>query len=270
VAVTEKALVRDAQPGMITPAGSIEDALKQFNLYQELKHRLATDDDFQQIAGKKHPKKSFVRKVQRFFNLSCELLRDEPLRDGEGNIIAWVATARAMHLPTGAYQDADGSCSMSEKSPAQRTIHNIRAHAVTRAKNRAILDLVGFGDVSAEEIGEGDDEPRTRPQQRPQPRAQGAKPSAQAQPDGSISDPQRKKLYAVAQSIGLDGETMKQVLLTLYGVQSSKDLTSRQASDLIGQLERIEKGEVGRVAWLERVLIGEDPSLKPDEEGALV
>lgn len=138
--------------GMITPAGSIEDTIKQFQLYQELKKRLATKEDFQPIKGKQHPKKSFVRKVQRFFNLSCELLRDEPLRDENGEIIAWVATARAIHVPTGAFQDADGSCSFDEKVKEQRTIHNIRAHAITRAKNRAILDLVGFGDVSAEEI----------------------------------------------------------------------------------------------------------------------
>lgn len=136
---------------MITPAGSIEDAVEQFKLYQELKEKLGTDDDFQPIAGKKHPKKSFVRKVQKFFNLSCEILQDEPLKD-EGKIIAWIATVRATHLPTGAYQDADGSCSFDEKAEKQCTIHNVRAHAVTRAKNRAILDLVGFGEVSAEEL----------------------------------------------------------------------------------------------------------------------
>lgn len=85
-------------------------------------------------------------------------MQDEPLRDEHGAIIAWLAKARAIHLTTGAFQDADGSCSFSEKvarNPKQqaqmRTIHNIRAHAVTRAKNRAILDLVGFGEVSAEE-----------------------------------------------------------------------------------------------------------------------
>jgi hypothetical protein len=139
------------QSMLIKPAGTIQEAAEQFQLYQQLKEKLATKDDFQPIRGKKHPKKSFVRKVQRFFNLSCEIIRDEPLKD-EGKIIAWVATARATHLQTGSFQDADGSCSFDEKNEKQRTIHNIRAHAITRAKNRAILDLVGFGDVSAEEV----------------------------------------------------------------------------------------------------------------------
>src|SRR5690606_16857772 len=128
MAISEQQLsvIKQQSTGMITPAGSIDDAVQQFRLYQQLKEKLATDDDFQPIAGKKHPKKSFVRKVQRFFNISCELLRDEPLYDKEGKVIAWIATARAMHIPTGAYQDADGSCSFEEKVDKQQTIHNIR------------------------------------------------------------------------------------------------------------------------------------------------
>jgi len=148
----ENSMVIVDQFRMITPAGSIDDTVEQFKLYQELKEKLATKEDFQLIGKKNHPKKSFVRKIQRFFNLSCELLKDEPLKDENGKIIAWIATARAIHTPTGAYQDADGSCSFDEKAEKQRTIHNIRAHAITRAKNRAILDLVGFGEVSAEEV----------------------------------------------------------------------------------------------------------------------
>jgi len=157
-------LVPAQKDKMISPAGTIDEAVAEFKRYQQLKERLATDNDFQEIGGKKHPKKSFVRKVQRYFLLSCEVIRDEPLTGQDGDIIAWLATARASHKGTGAFQEADGSCSMDEKihtkddgtvDDSQATIHNIRAHAITRAKNRAILDLVGFGEVSAEEIHEG-------------------------------------------------------------------------------------------------------------------
>lgn len=172
--VPQNMQIQDNEPqGMITPAGSIDQALEQFQLYQELKQKLGTPNDFQRIGEKQHPKKSFVRKVQRFFNISCEIRQDEPLRDENNVIIAWVAKARAIHLTTGAFQDADGSCSFSEKvakNPQQqaqmRTIHNIRAHAVTRAKNRAILDLVGFGEVSAEEINQSPNQSYQQTQRR--------------------------------------------------------------------------------------------------------
>ncbi|MBD1373773.1 hypothetical protein IC620_15615 [Hazenella sp. IB182357] len=158
--------------GMITPAGTLDQAVEQFNLYQQMKTRIGQPDDFQAIGGKKHPKKSFVRKVQRFFNVSCEIVQDEPLKDEKGEIVAWLAKAKAIHQKTGVYQEGDGSCGYDEKHGKQKTLHNIRAHAITRAKNRAILDLVGFGDVSAEEIAENQHQqpaPQQQPKQKPQP-----------------------------------------------------------------------------------------------------
>ena len=141
-------------PALITPVADVDEVIAAFNRYQELKERIAGPDDMVRIGKKMHPTKSFVRKVQKLFNLSCEIVSDEPIRDGGGEIIAWAATVRATYLPTGAFQDADGACELSEKSENQRTLHNIRSHAVTRAKNRAVLDLVGFGEVTAEEIKE--------------------------------------------------------------------------------------------------------------------
>ena len=144
--------IQEVEPNnSITMGTSIQEAKEQFHEYQQLREELATEDDIVKISGKEHPTKSFVRKVSRFFNLSCEITEDEAIEVG-GEIIGWKASARATHIGTGQYQEADGSCEMSEKSKDQQTIHNVRAHAITRAKNRAILDLVGFGEVSAEEI----------------------------------------------------------------------------------------------------------------------
>lgn len=201
---------------MITPAGSIEDILQQWDMYQELKRRIGTPEDFQKIGEKHHPKKSFVRKIQRFFNVSCEIVQDEPLRDEKGKIVAWLAKARAIHLATGAYQEADGSCGFDEKKqPNQRTIHNIRAHAITRAKNRAILDLVGFGDVSAEEIGDGEYE---------------------IYRETLATEKQIKAIHAVAKEKKISDEQLKK-LYAKVGKTSSKELTRQEASELIAYLQ---------------------------------
>jgi hypothetical protein len=69
--------------------------------------------------------------------------------DGDwGYTVIYRATA-----PDGRASEMDGSCMASEKRGAMCTVHNVRAHAHTRAKNRAISDLVGFGEVSADELG---------------------------------------------------------------------------------------------------------------------
>ena len=62
--------------------------------------------------------------------------------------------------------DGDGSCFASEKTGGRlrATEHNVRAHAHTRAQNRAISGLVGFGEVSADEMP-FDDVP-VKPQRR--------------------------------------------------------------------------------------------------------
>ena len=61
--------------------------------------------------------------------------------------------------------DGDGSCFSSEKrGRGQATVHNVRAHAHTRAFNRAVANLVGFGEVSAEEMeGSGEALPSSQP-----------------------------------------------------------------------------------------------------------
>lgn len=191
------------QPRAIMPAMSIEAAVEQWKQYQELKQRIGTDDDFQTIGSKKHPCKSFVRKCQRFFSVSCEILKDEPWRDLDGNIIGWMFTVRAIHSATGLYQDADGSCEFSEKRSAnQRTLHNVRAHALTRAKNRAILDLVGFGEVSAEEIIEEKQEQRERKKKADKKPVEGKGDASPIIPSGHyegrhLSDPEIPMSYLI-------------------------------------------------------------------------
>lgn len=158
-------------PGrFITPATSVDEAVHAFEQYQSLKNQLGKPEDFQEIGGRRFPKKSFVRKIQRFFALSNpDVVRDEPYRDDEGRTVGWLCTARVSH-PGGAEQTGDGSCEFNEKACREHlptldsgckrclsnaTLHNVRAHAMTRAKNRAIMDLVGFGDVTADEMPPG-------------------------------------------------------------------------------------------------------------------
>lgn len=51
----------------------------------------------------------------------------------------------------------DGACTMDEPR-IYCTYHNVRARAHTRGRNRAIANLVAFGEVSAEEADLGGDE----------------------------------------------------------------------------------------------------------------
>lgn len=130
------------------PAVTAEEAMKAFNAYQELSNKIMTPDDVQMIQNKAFKKKSFWRKCQRFFNLSLELKNEERIETNGDFTYKFVFRAIA---PNGSFMDGTGTCSSKEKGLI-KTEHNTRAIAETRAKNRAIADLVAFGEVSAEEI----------------------------------------------------------------------------------------------------------------------
>ena len=137
--------------------------------YRELQKALdaAMPDQIMTLEGKPFRKKGYWRAIAVAFNLRTDCVRetqetDGSFTDGHPNFgwhVVYRATASNGRCATG-----DGSCCAVEKArrrddadpwatlPAQASQHNVRAHAHTRAFNRAVSNLVGFGEVSAEEI----------------------------------------------------------------------------------------------------------------------
>lgn len=125
---------------------------------------LDKDTDYQ--GGKK--KKSAWRKLARAFNISDEKICDRIIRDDDYQIISAYFEVKAI-LPNGRYGIGVGDCSIfdkinkdDEEMPSNFELrkrftnaeHDVISTAHTRAKSRAIADLIGAGEVSAEELGE--------------------------------------------------------------------------------------------------------------------
>ena len=133
-----------------------------------------------------------------------------------GDVADWgfIVYSKAVHGPTGINGPGMGACAMSEKASYSfrwenrqkvydvdadgrriidevktadnATIHNVLSHAQTRSINRAIADLVGFGEVTADELHPRSVEPpdtgHAAPKSRPAPKA--APAASQAAPEG--------------------------------------------------------------------------------------
>ena len=143
-----------------------------FREYQELCKELLDDSDYQaytqrerdthgnwQTVEKRFKKKSAWRKLATAFDLDVQIVHSEVQRDPHGEALRASVIARAI-TPSGRYQDGDGHCSATEprflKDRGREKLENdLRGTATTRAKNRAIADLLGTGEVSAEEVGSG-------------------------------------------------------------------------------------------------------------------
>jgi hypothetical protein len=104
------------------------------------------------VGDKKFRTKLYWRTISRAFGLSVgEVSGSEQRLDGENSDWGYKVTYRATS-PSGSYTDGDGACMAAEKYGNSGTEHNVRSHAHTRAFNRAVSNLCGFGEVSHEEL----------------------------------------------------------------------------------------------------------------------
>ena len=166
------AVEESTAPTTIQPLQTVDvDAAKDFmNNYQELVEALLDESDYQPIQTKNgiknSKKKSAWRKLATAFNISDEVIEKEIIHDECHRIISARYEVRAT-LPNGRHGVGTGSASIYDKISKKDTVeptpfelrqrftnaeHDITSTAHTRAKSRAISDLIGAGEVSAEEL----------------------------------------------------------------------------------------------------------------------
>lgn len=167
VAVDNSTAPSTIQPLQTVDVGAAEDFM---NNYQELVKALLDESDYQDVHSKdgvkKSKKKSAWRKLATAFNISDDVIEKEIIHDECHRIISARYEVKAT-LPNGRHGVGTGSASIFDKINKRDTKeptpfelrqrftnaeHDITSTAHTRAKSRAISDLIGAGEVSAEEL----------------------------------------------------------------------------------------------------------------------
>ncbi len=184
----------------------VEAAEAFMNNYQELVKALLDKDDYQKIGKKDFKKKSAWRKLATAFNISDDIINEEIVRDDNYRIISATYYVKAT-LPNGRSSVGIGVCSIFDKIRYSDTgrykadtedvsnfelrgrfsnaEHDIPSTAHSRAKNRAISDLIGAGDVSAEEMrntSQHKSTPKPKPKKAPAPAQAPARASKKEKP----------------------------------------------------------------------------------------
>jgi len=257
--------------GVVAPQVRPQDARLAAQMLAEMKQSVLADSDYLWAAAgniytdrkkaerasgetKGHPKKSGCLKLAMAFGLRVEIVREEWAHDG-----GWVdVIARATH-PCGASTEDLASCEKTERKGLSR--HNMRATAFTRARNRAILALIGGGEVSGEELTAGGEieageyvspgpmQPYQR-QRQPDQRAQawGQAPTRQPPPEAppqttpggvdtppiepALAQPPWAAIHAAAAELGLSHDDLHAIM----HVSSLKLLDPADLRDLPGSL----------------------------------
>lgn len=169
-------LVPAQSHGIVKPVVSTADALEAFRAFQDIKEKVLSDDDKKAIKDKPYIRKTGWRKIKTIFNLSEEILqssRTEFCIDQNAHV-RWTYRVR-VKAENGVFADAEMSCDTTEEfaflnkaRTAMKPETMIQAMAQTRAFNRAISDLVGGGEVTAEEIVEDTEVVDTKAQRLPE------------------------------------------------------------------------------------------------------
>ena len=136
---------------LVRPAGSTQALVQTMSDYQDLCVALLNESDWQEIKGRRFPKRSAWRKLAVAYGVSFTIVDRQLFWDDEGNLKAAEFVIRAT-APNGRHADGWGACSVAERNAGRKATHDIPATAETRAKNRAAADLFGMGEVSAEEV----------------------------------------------------------------------------------------------------------------------
>ena len=207
-----------------------------FTAYQQLQRTLddSMPDQIIEIEGRRFRKKGYWRAIAVAFNLTVEPIDERrdvqgTFEDGQENF-GWIVTYRA-RTATGRSATGDGACFAIEKAPRAQanrwaqlpkpaSEHNVRSHACTRAFNRAVSNLVGFGEVSAEEVvRDGDDSARRSPDIK------------------KITGPQTRRLFAIAREHGWSPEQLQAHLLAKYSLRRANDLLDVLYDRVIRELQ---------------------------------
>ncbi|MEM3448571.1 MAG: hypothetical protein QXP38_06810 [Nitrososphaerota archaeon] len=199
----------------------VEGTIEALKAFQVLKQSVLDENDVISISGKAYIKRSGWRKIALAFNISTEVVSIEREKIGETYIVRVKARALA---PNGRLSEEVGVCDSSEFTGGLKpTYHNIESKATTRAINRAISNLVGGGEVSAEEITTEEIE-NIKPQSHPEPKKEVE----------MITDKQR----SVILQYGLnDDEKEDYIAFFLEKIRKEiPDLTRKEASELIEHL----------------------------------
>lgn len=186
---TAPAPAESNKSGIVKPVEDIDGVVEMYENFEEIKGKLLDrDKDLTKIGSGVHVNKSGWRKIATAFNISVAATDEKMWTDENGVVHAKVvATATApngksmtgMAMATSVESNfmtkledhpvydmedrerlmeddkafiIDGKTRVIHKPQAVNK-HNLLTMAETRAKNRAISDIVGGGEVSAEEMG---------------------------------------------------------------------------------------------------------------------
>lgn len=137
--------------------------------------------------------------------------------------------------------DSKGNVEIGVGSETGDDFEDYIEKAYTKAYGRALAAL-GYGTQFAPEISEADalvDAPVAKTVEKISSASSTSDEAVHRSEDNTITDPQRRAIYAIYTAIGLNEEQVRDIIRRRYNKDDSKKLSKQEASDLIDYLNDI-------------------------------
>lgn len=221
-------------------------------LHQVVKDLMEENVDYGKIPGTPKPTllKPGAEKLLQFYGLGHRATCVDKTEDWEKGFFYYRYRVDVFKTrPDGLVIEVascEGSANSKEKRYRNQDVYTIvntlQKMAVKRALVGASLQATGTSGIFTQDledigIAPENEVPRAaprKPKQRQQPQQFNGQPATEAQ---------LKKIYAQVKEYGLEKETMVTILKDMFGKDHSKELTKKEASDLIEYLEKLRSGE---------------------------
>lgn len=244
--ITQDYQVRD--DSMLSFVMSVEEAKRRVaQLQQFVREVMVKDEDYGVIPGTPKPTllKPGAEKLCEIYGLAPTIEVINRVEDWEKGFFHYECLCRLISKRSGiVVAEGVGSANSKERRYQRQDPYTIVNTVLKMAKKRALVDSALSATRSSGLFTQDLDDMDTEDHAPADSKKNNANASSASR--GSVStdkatEPQLKKIYAMARNLELT-EDMPGIIQERYGRQSSKELTKKEASDLIEYLDRIEKG----------------------------
>lgn len=199
------------------------------------------------INGKRYPTVEHWQTLASFYGVIPRVVSTSFVEFGGAG--GFEAIAEAVTKDGRVVSRAEAMCLNDEPRWKGRPLHQVRAMAQTRAISRVlrnifsrIMVLAGCEPTPAEDADGTWDNNKPKPAiQEPQKKAPQPEAKQEAQPEQAdarlISEPQQKRLFAIATNAGWKPQELKDFLMREYGIDHSKEIRRDQYEEICQTVE---------------------------------
>lgn len=229
-------------PNILQPA-DIEGSVAFFDNYEELTRQLLKPSDYQKQGKKSFKKKSAWRKYATAFNLSDEILSKEVTRDESHRIVSAEFMVKVT-APNGREAVGVGACSIFDKiktsdveEPSTFELrkrfsnaeNDVISTAHTRAKSRAISDIIGTGEVGADEIEDAEDNLQSRKQKKTKKQKKKKKIEPHIEDENGVIEAE------VVSEDGKKSKTLKELIDSNKNIRKAVDIIQEDETAMVNR-----------------------------------